>query len=170
RGQGGHQTLAPLMRALDEWRERGLSVLFTARTETQARRLGSLLADRDVALGDGGPGQVAIRIGGLTRGVVAESLGLVFVTEEEVFGRRAHRASPRKQSARAALEDLRALAPGDYVVHVEHGIGRYLGLENKRVGTGASVDLLVVEYRGGDKLFVPVYRMNLIQKLSGGDA
>jgi hypothetical protein len=81
--------------------------------------------------------------------IVAESLGLVFVTEEEVFGRRAHRASPRKQSARAALEDLRALAPGDYVVHVEHGIGRYLGLENKRVGTGASVDLLVVEYRGG---------------------
>jgi transcription-repair coupling factor (superfamily II helicase) len=113
---------------------------------------------------------VSVRIGGLTRGLVAESLGLVFVTEEEVFGRRAHRASPRKQSARAALEDLRALAPGDYVVHVEHGIGRYLGLENKRVGTGASVDLLVVEYKGGDKLFVPVYRMNQIQKLSGGDA
>jgi transcription-repair coupling factor (superfamily II helicase) len=171
KGQGGHQTLAPLIRALSGWRERGLSVIFTARTETQARRLGSLLADRDVALTDGnGPGGVAVRVGGLTRGVVAETLGLVFVTEEEVFGRRAHRAAPRKQSARAALEDLRALAPGDYVVHVEHGIGRYLGLENKRVGTGASVDLLVVEYRGGDKLFVPVYRMNLIQKLSGGDA
>jgi transcription-repair coupling factor (superfamily II helicase) len=171
RGQGGHQTLAPLIRALGAWRDQGLAVIFTARTETQAKRLSSLLADRDVELGEtNGPGQVAVRVGGLTRGLIAESLGLVFVTEEEVFGRRAHRASPRKQSARAALEDLRALAPGDYVVHVEHGIGRYLGLENKRVGTGASVDLLVVEYRGGDKLFVPVYRMNQIQKLSGGDA
>jgi transcription-repair coupling factor (superfamily II helicase) len=171
RGQGGHQTLAPLIRALGAWRELGLSVIFTARTDTQARRLSSLLADRDVKIGQAaGPGQVAVRVGGLTRGLVAESLGLVFVTEEEVFGRRAHRASPRKQSARAALEDLRALAPGDHVVHVEHGIGRYLGLETKHVGTGASVDLLVVEYRGGDKLFVPVYRMNQIQKLSGGDA
>jgi transcription-repair coupling factor (superfamily II helicase) len=171
RGLGGHQTLAPLIRALGEWRERGLSVIFTARTETQARRLTSLLVDRDVQLDEAtGPAGVAVRVGGLTRGLIAETLGLVFVTEEEVFGRRAHRASPKKQSARAALEDLRALAPGDYVVHVEHGIGRYLGLENKRVGTGASVDLLVVEYRGGDKLFVPVYRMNLIQKLSGGDA
>jgi transcription-repair coupling factor (superfamily II helicase) len=171
RGKGGHQTLAPLIRALEAWRDQGLSVIFTARTETQARRLSSLLADRDVKLGDAsGPAEVAVRVGGLTRGLIAESLGVVFVTEEEVFGRRAHRAAPRKQSARAALEDLRALAPGDYVVHVEHGIGRYLGLQNKRVGTGASVDLLVVEYRGGDKLFVPVYRMNQIQKLSGGDA
>jgi len=169
--QGGHHTLAPLIRALGSWRDQGLRVVFTARTETQARRLSSLLADRDVALGDaGGPGQVAVSIGGLSRGVVAESLGLVLVTEEEVFGKRAHRAAPRKQTARAALEDLRALAPGDFVVHVEHGIGRYLGLENKLVGTGASVDLLIVEYRGGDKLFVPVYRMNQIQKLSGGDA
>jgi transcription-repair coupling factor (superfamily II helicase) len=171
RGQAGHQTLAPLVRALAGWQELGLRVLFTARTETQARRLSSLLADRNVAVSEqSGPGQVAVRVGGLTRGIVAESLGLVLVTEEEVFGHRAHRASPRKQSARNALEDLRALAPGDLVVHVEHGIGRYLGLENKRVGTGASVDLLVVEYRGGDKLFVPVYRMNQIQKLSGGDA
>jgi transcription-repair coupling factor (superfamily II helicase) len=171
RGQGGHQTLAPLARRLNEWRELGLSVIFTARTETQARRLSSLLEDRHIPLhkAEGGP-SVSVRVGGLTRGLIAESLGYVFVTEEEVFGRRAHRAAPRKQTARAALDDLRALAPGDHVVHVEHGIGRYLGLENKQVGTGNSVDLLVVEYRGGDKLFVPVYRMNQIQKLSSGEA
>jgi transcription-repair coupling factor (superfamily II helicase) len=171
RGQGGHQTLAPLARRLSEWRELGLSVIFTARTETQARRLSSLLTDRHIQIGRGeGEPSVSVRVGGLTRGLIAESLGYVFVTEEEVFGRRAHRGGPRKQSARAALEDLRALAPGDHVVHVEHGIGRYLGLENKQLGTGNSVDLLVVEYRGGDKLFVPVYRMNQIQKLSSGEA
>jgi transcription-repair coupling factor (superfamily II helicase) len=162
--------------------------VLTARTETQARRMHSLLDDRGVAAGlDLGSGaasattatarsleqqrapSVMIRVGGLTRGLIAESAGYVFLTEEEVFGRRTHRSAARKQSARAALEDLRALGPGDYVVHVEHGIGRYLGLENRDVGTGTPVDLLVVEYRGGDKLFVPVYRMNQIQKLSGGE-
>jgi transcription-repair coupling factor (superfamily II helicase) len=180
RGQSGHATLGPLVRCLEQWHERALSVVLTARTETQARRMHSLLEDRGISAGielgaaapPPAPGQqptVSVRVGGLTRGLVADSVGYVFVTEEEVFGRRSHRSSPRKQSPRAQLEDLRALAPGDLVVHVEHGIGRYLGLENRDVGTGAPVDLLVVEYRGGDKLFVPVYRMNQIQKLSGGE-
>ncbi|MEY4544875.1 MAG: hypothetical protein RL685_1070 [Pseudomonadota bacterium] len=198
RGQAGHATLGPLVQALESWHEQALAVVLTARTETQARRLFSLLEDRGLRaqldLGPGarreqstaaatappalevaapavrGPGPaVTVRVGGLTRGLVAESVGHAFVTEEEVFGKRAHRSAARKQSPRAALEDLRALAPGDLVVHVEHGIGRYLGLENRDVGTGTPVDLLVVEYRGGDKLFVPVYRMNQIQKLSSGE-
>ncbi|HEU4578312.1 MAG TPA: transcription-repair coupling factor [Polyangiaceae bacterium] len=179
KGQHGHATLGPLVRALEQWRERALSVVMTARTETQARRMHSLLEDRGIAsgldFGSSAPREPArgpalsIRVGGLTRGLIADSAGYVLLTEEEVFGHRAHRGAPRKQSPRAQLEDLRALSPGDYVVHVEHGIGRYLGLENRDVGTGAPVDLLVVEYRGGDKLFVPVYRMNQIQKLSGGE-
>ena len=90
----------------------------------------------------------------------------MLVTEEEIFGHRAHRATEKKRSPRALLEDLRALTPGDYVVHVDHGIGKYLGLERKSVGA-ASVELLVVEYAGGDKLFLPVHRLNQIQKYSG---
>src|SRR5262249_1577774 len=60
------------------------------------------------------------------------------------------------------------LAVGDYVVHVEHGIGKYLGLVHKQVA-GAVVDLLAVEYAGGDKLYLPVYRLNQIQKFTGGE-
>jgi transcription-repair coupling factor (superfamily II helicase) len=129
---------------------------------------------------------IFVNVGALSRGVVAESAGFVLVTEEEVFGHRSHHAPRRKATPGAALEDLRALQPGDYVVHVEHGIGRYLGLEKKSVVSGAAqgywspggpaprvpattVDLLIVEYRGGDKLFVPVYRMNQIQKLTGSE-
>jgi transcription-repair coupling factor (superfamily II helicase) len=67
------------------------------------------------------------------------------------------------------LEDLRALAPGDYVVHVEHGIGKYVGLERREVN-GIGLDLVVVEYLGGDRLFLPVYRLGQIQKYSGGDS
>jgi transcription-repair coupling factor (superfamily II helicase) len=63
---------------------------------------------------------------------------------------------------------LGSLQTGDYVVHVEHGIGRYLGLIHRTVGQN-TVDLLCVEYTGGDKLYLPVYRLNQIQKYSGGE-
>ena len=53
-------------------------------------------------------------------------------------------------------------------MHAEHGIGRYLGLQHKQVGAN-TVDLLCVEYAGGDKLYLPVYRLNQIQKFTGGD-
>jgi transcription-repair coupling factor (superfamily II helicase) len=114
------------------------------------------------------PSSVHIVVGALARGVVAPAEGFVLVTEEEVFGHRAHRPAEKKRGPRALLEDLRALQPGDHVVHVDHGIGRYLGLERRTVG-GASVELLVVEYSGGDRLLLPVHRLNQIQKFSGAE-
>lgn len=110
-----------------------------------------------------------IALGKLSRGVISPLDAQVWLTEEEVFGHRAHGAKGRsRKKARAALEDLRALTPGDHIVHVEHGIGRYVGLENRPGPGGAHLELLVVEY-GGGKLYLPVYRLNQIQKYSGGD-
>ena len=76
--------------------------------------------------------------------------------EEEVFGARVHRRKKREgaDAARPFLEDLRSLSVGDFVVHAEHGIGRCHGLVHKDVG-GLTVDLLVVEYAAGDKLYLP---------------
>ncbi len=171
---GRQGALDPLARRIDAWHDAGLSVAITARGATQAERVGALLSHRGVAVAvhvDGKPRDAAavqIVVGELSRGVIAPAEGFVLVTEEEIFGQRRHRATSRKRSTRAVLEDLRALAPGDHVVHVEHGIGRYLGLERRSIG-GVSVELLVVEYQGGDKLFVPVYRLNQIQKYSGGE-
>ncbi len=169
------EPLSPLLSRLAQWLGEGYHVRFTARTEVQAHRLATLLSERDiptsVASGSDGaaPGVVQVVVTTLSQGLIAPGARLVLVTEEEIFGRRSHRGATRKQGARAALEDLRALAPGDRVVHVEHGIGKYLGLERKQLGPDSAVDLLIVEYRGGDKLFVPVYRLNQIQKLSGAD-
>src|SRR5262249_1182196 len=115
-------------------------------------------------------GKTLVAVGPLARGFVAPAEGLALVTEEEIFGRRAHRAAKRAsgRGARPLLDDLGALAVGDYVVHVEHGIGKYLGLIHKDIGK-VVVDLLVVEYAGADKLYLPVYRLNQIQKWSGGE-
>jgi transcription-repair coupling factor (superfamily II helicase) len=153
-----HATLEPLVERITEWREHGMRVLPVARSTTQAERIQALLGHRGVSS--------EVPVAPLGRGLLAPLENLVLLTDEEIFGPRAHRPSPKKRAARALLEDLRALSPGDYVVHVEHGIGKYLGLERRELG-GVGIDLIVVEYAGGDKLFLPVYRLNQIQKYSG---
>jgi transcription-repair coupling factor (superfamily II helicase) len=112
--------------------------------------------------------ELEVKVAPLSRGCLAPLEAIVLVSEEEVFGPRAIRSAPRRRSTRAVLEDLRALAPGDHVVHVEHGIGKYVGLERREVN-GIGLDLVVVEYLGGDRLFLPVYRLSQIQKYSGGE-
>jgi transcription-repair coupling factor (superfamily II helicase) len=179
--RGKRGALDPLISRLVAWRDAGLTVFLSARSETQAERLASLVRHRDLpctlvtgrfdpsALDEKNGAGISVVTGPLARGVVAPVEQLVLVTEEEIFGRRTHRSEGRaKRSAKAFLEDLRALEVGNYVVHVEHGIGKYLGLLHKDIG-GITVDLLVVEYAGGDKLYLPVYRLNQIQKWSGGE-
>ena len=176
RSEHGKQgALEPLLLRLRAYTEAGLEVAICARTETQAERLTALLSHRGVSVAVWKPGepleraqQVRIVTAPLTRGVLAPAGGFVLITEEEIFGARAHRPTEKKRSARALLQDLRALSVGDFVVHVDHGVGRYLGLERRAIGA-VHVDLLVVEYAGGDKLFLPVYRLNQIEKYAGGD-
>jgi transcription-repair coupling factor (superfamily II helicase) len=165
----------------------GLLVVVAARAETQVERLTTLLRHRDVRVkarlgvfdpaviddeGTGERGAALVVVGALARGVVAPAERLALVTEEEIFGSRVHRRAARAATSasqqRAFMEDLRSLSAGDFVVHAEHGIGRYLGLVHKQVGEH-TVDLIAVEYAGGDKLYLPVYRLNQIQKYSGGE-
>lgn len=171
---GRTASLAPLAQQIQRWQEEGLCVVLCARVATGVDRLKSLLDHRGLVASNSPlsfhspkPGNLHIVSLPLAQGVVAPSAGLALLTDEEIFGRRVHR-TPRKAkgSIQRALDDLRTLTPGDHVVHSEHGIGRYCGLEHKQVGDHA-VDLLVVEYQGGDRLLLPVYRLNQVQKFSG---
>jgi transcription-repair coupling factor (superfamily II helicase) len=182
--KGKTAALDPLVRRVFAWQVAGLQVIVTARAETQAERVVALLRHRGLEcraklgafdtqwLQTAQPDRAALVVTGtLSRGVVFPSEGLVLVTEEEIFGRRAKRRAQRASTSAATrpfLEDLRSLQVGDLVVHVEHGVGRYHGLVHKQIG-GMTVDLLVVEYAGGDRLYLPVYRLNQIQKHSGGE-
>jgi len=182
--RGKNAALAPLVRRVAHWQGHGLRVFLAARAQTQAERLVLLLrhqgiecrarlATFDPAWLDEAVTGLEVVVGPLARGVVLPADGLVLVTEEEIFGARAHRrreraAAPQGDPARAFLEDLRTLSPGDYVVHVEHGIGRYQGLVHKRVGE-LMVDLISIEYGGGDKLYLPVWRLNQLEKYAGGE-
>jgi transcription-repair coupling factor (superfamily II helicase) len=181
--KGKGSALGPLHKHIAHYQDHGLAVTITARTEVQAERIKGLLRNLGVAsrmaLGAVGPaehrklaseGDVVLAIGSLSRGVILPAEGIVYVTEEELFGSRAKRARARRSEdkSRPFVADLSSLTPGDYVVHVDHGIGRYLGLVHRDVG-GTKVDLLCVEYNGSDKLYLPVHRLNQIQKYAGSE-
>ncbi|MDP2340522.1 MAG: transcription-repair coupling factor [Deltaproteobacteria bacterium] len=90
--------------------------------------------------------------------------GVVVVAEEEVFGRRARRSvAARKGGFKTTLGDLKE---GDFVVHVEHGVATFQGLTRLNL-RGIEQDYLLLIYDGGDKLYLPVHRINLVQKYVG---
>jgi transcription-repair coupling factor (superfamily II helicase) len=90
--------------------------------------------------------------------------GVTVIGEEEIFGRRSRRATPaRKGGFKTTLADLQK---GDYVVHVEHGVAIFQGLTRLNV-RGVEQDYLLLVYDGDDKLYLPVHRINLVQKYTG---
>jgi transcription-repair coupling factor (superfamily II helicase) len=90
--------------------------------------------------------------------------GVTVIAEEEIFGRRARRATPaRKGGFKTTLADLQK---GDFVVHVEHGVAVFHGLTRLNV-RGVEQDYLLLIYDGDDKLYLPVHRINLVQKYAG---
>ena len=104
---------------------------------------------------------------GIRRGFVLESPPVAVVGELELVGRRrAHRAPPVRRKAAAGTRDL---SPGDYVVHYQHGIGRFEGLVSESMA-GVERDYLLVAYAGEDRLYVPVDQLSLITRYTGGEA
>ena len=112
-----------------------------------------------------------MREGSVSEGFRWPAEALVIITEEEILGaRRAKklRRSSTAESGSAAkdwsgLQALSDLAVGGAVVHVDHGIGKYQGIVRLDL-SGAPSDFLLLEYAGKDKLYLPVYRLNVIQK------
>jgi len=165
---------APLARDLAQWRREGHAITLVARGTTQAQRLCAVLHEHDLgATVNGGPalsGKIHILEGGLTAGFHFAPLRQAYLTESEIFGpRRAvsvRRPKIREAHPFPAFEDVK---PGDVVVHVDQGIGRFHGLRKLTVGE-AEGDYLLLEYAGGDKLYIPVDKFHLVQRYVGAGA
>ena len=111
----------------------------------------------------------AITVATLEQGFALTRPPLVVLTERELSGERAQQARRRKRAARdpeAVLRDLSELTLGAPIVHVDHGVGRYQGLLKLDVG-GSNAEFLAIEYAKGDKLYVPVAQLQLVQRYSG---
>ncbi|MEM7652911.1 MAG: transcription-repair coupling factor, partial [Pseudomonadota bacterium] len=104
---------------------------------------------------------------GIERGYVADDHAVI--TEEDIFGARLVRPTrQRKRKAEEFMAELNSLSSGDCVVHIDHGIGRYQGLEVLDVG-GAPHDCARIDYDGGDKLYVPVENLDVISRYGASE-
>ena len=109
-----------------------------------------------------GSDRATLAIGALDGGFILP--GLRILTDHEIFRRARRIRRPRRYRTAAPTAATRALEPGDYVVHLEHGIGIYRGLQTISVGAeGGTLEVAVVEYEGGDRLNVPLYRLDQLE-------
>ena len=114
---------------------------------------------------------VGIAIAPLEQGALIEQPALAIVTEAQLFGERAMQRRRRRRSGRDAesvLRDLTELQINAPVVHEQHGVGRYLGLETLQIGDLKN-EFLVLGYADGDRLYVPVSSLHLITRYAGAD-
>jgi transcription-repair coupling factor (superfamily II helicase) len=155
-------------------RERGETVLFVADSPGRAERALEILKEYEIVAvsaelaEDAHAAAVLVTVGTLSRGFRLADAGLQLYAETDVFDEE-RRAPERRNLARTFLSDLRDLKVGDLVVHVDHGIGEFVGLKQLGVrGTEGAQEFLELRYHGEDKLFVPVERLDLIQKYTGG--
>ena len=101
--------------------------------------------------------------------MLAAGGGLRLLTDHEIFRRERRLRRARRYVTAAALDAATALRPGDYVVHLEHGVGIYRGMERIFVRE-STIEVAVIEYEGGDRLNVPLYRIDQIERYrAGGD-
>ena len=120
--------------------------------EGQLERLEELLGSETATLA----------LGALDGGFVLPSLRVL--TDHEIFRRARRLRRPRRYRTASSTAATRALAAGDYVVHLEHGIGIYRGIQTIAVGSeGGALEVAVVEYEGGDRLNVPLYRLDQLE-------
>ncbi|MBW3629929.1 MAG: transcription-repair coupling factor, partial [Gemmatimonadetes bacterium] len=137
----------------------GEQTLILCDNEGQLDRLQELLAELGVH------GGVTLAVGSMSGGFILPHARppLRVLTDHEIF-RRTRRLRRRRQfRGGVAIESIAALKPGAYVVHMDHGIGKFTGLEQLRVGEEV-VETLVIEYAGGELLRVPVHRIDLIER------
>ena len=189
--KAGFQETSPfsvLLRHLQDWREKGKGVFIVSHTRGQAERLRDLFSEYEVeprlekekgfreVPDPSGEGTVLL-VGSLSSGFRNQGEGWLILTEEEIFGERKRLpegrvrtsfASASWQRGSPAVSSYRELREDDFIVHIDYGVGRYKGLKHLKIW-GVSNDYLLLEYQDGDKLYLPVDRLNLIQRYIGGD-
>lgn len=112
------------------------------------------------------PGDVGMILLPLEHGFVAPDLAII--TEQDILGDRLTRQSKKRKKADNFLKEVSSLSPGDLVVHMDHGIGRFEGLETIKAA-GTAHDCLKIVYEGGDRLFVPVENIEILSRFGSDE-
>ncbi|MCH7910524.1 MAG: transcription-repair coupling factor [Candidatus Hydrogenedentes bacterium] len=149
---------------LKRWDLDGYAVQLLCTNSGERRRLLELLTEQGYQPGEGNF-DLRVELGRLRAGFTSPADRFAILSEREIFGRKYVSRKRRRFEAGAAVTAFSDLRAADYVVHQEHGIGRYLGL--KRF-PGKASDFLAIQYHGNDVIYVPVTHVDQIQKYIGG--
>lgn len=170
---------------LEEWRSDHLHVFITAATLSQCQRLRMILESADLKAEvvstdlanwqtwrseqDQNPRLVHLIPRHLNESVRLTSENIIFLRDEDLFGRKTHRRDQLKEKSieiKTSALQFSDLKPGDLVVHVQHGVGIYEGLKVMTL-QGAESELIQIKYKDNDRLYLPVFRIHQIHKFSG---
>ena len=186
--------LSPLVDRLKKWKSKNTTSFIACHTRGQAERLLKMFEGRNVQIRlHQQPFSIAkfqaalepheafkrrettlkdksthawIVVGEISNGFALHARHLAFISEEEIFGQRTKRKTRRTRPKGKDISSLGDLQDNDFIVHADFGIGKYLGMTKLAIN-GVDADYLHIEYRGGDKLYLPVHRLRLIQKFVG---
>ncbi len=167
-----HSDLEKFARKIQEYRKLNYRVLLVASTEERGRRLVNFLEDNDIPAQYSDAidnklkiGNCIVTTGSLDTGLEYPGHKLVVITELEIYGRQRvkRRVTTTDPQMRLTESDLRT---GDYVVHINHGIGQYLGIETLEVQK-THKDYLLIKFAGKDRLYVPTDQIDLLQRYVG---
>ena len=153
---------------VEEKLRRLIQVGVVVSTTERQERVMRILRDRKITVSSekAGPGIVFVQSGNLESGLESLSDNLVIITDRELFGGAKRKKKPIFSQGKV-LHSKDQLKTGDYVVHVNHGIGRYTGMNTLEIN-GTHKDYLVIQYAGeGEKLYIPTEQIQLLQKYSG---
>ena len=172
--QSYHNKMDILKSEIDNFKYRGYKIIILSGTEERGERLqetlldlkveSSFIQDRNTEIKSS---QVFITQGSISGGFEYSDLKLVIISDKEIFGA-GKKKSKRAKKGSGKSVSFSDLNINDYVVHENHGIGRYEGVEQLHI-QGIKKDYLTIRYKGQDKLYVPIDQMNLIQKYIGSD-
>jgi transcription-repair coupling factor (superfamily II helicase) len=179
---GEEGALTPLLERIEAWHDERVVTAVACGSKGQAERLERLFKERGVRVKTHAAGlpttpaehfdakqRAHLFVGEVTAGFIDLSGKLVVLSDEDIFGARARRRVRRRRTDVAGfVAGFQDLKDGDLCVHTEFGVCRYRGLVTMQV-QGVSADFLVLEFAGKDKVYLPVSRMRLLSKFSGGD-
>jgi transcription-repair coupling factor (superfamily II helicase) len=169
-----HGQMNLLKNEMNRWKKGGNSVVILAPNQQRAEKLHSILADYQIEATVADKLELPVRkptivIGQLHTGVEWPLHKLVVITENELFKKRMQRKRRRQKITNAErIKSYQELKAGDYVVHTNHGVGKYLGIETLEVNK-LHRDFMKIKYSGDDTLFVPVDQIDLVQKYVGAE-
>ena len=178
----------PGLALFDKWidlfesmrRQASCTIVILCHQEEQVERVINLLEHRRitafknfevlsklVAGSIGNSESVVVGLGDLASHIWLEDEATLVVPEQSIFGSSSKKRRPASAKLQTYLSSFKDLKTGNLVVHVEHGIGRYLGLTSLQLGS-TNGDFLILEFAGGDKIYLPVDRLNLLQRYNEG--